>query len=69
MESCFTVVVIGGNWLDACEPGTDCLRYDGLTWDEACNIIKLSFDQKYQVALWRQDDQGDDGPDDQGGDC
>jgi hypothetical protein len=55
MESTFTVILIDGNWLDACEPGTDSLRFDGLSENDARRLARMAFDQGHQVVCWRVD--------------
>lgn len=49
----FTVLAVDGAFLDAADPGTDALRFDGLTWEEAVELARLSFDQGYQIVIWR----------------
>lgn len=54
----FTAMVINGQFIDAAEPGTDLLRFDGLIWEEAVELARLSFLQGYQVVLWMMDGGG-----------
>ena len=56
----FTVLAIDGAFLDAADPGTDSLRFDGLTWDEAVYLARLSFDQGYQIVVWRMAEEQED---------
>lgn len=55
----FTVIAIDGALLDAVDPGTDSLRFDNLTWDEAVTLARLSFFQGYQVVVWRVEESAD----------
>jgi hypothetical protein len=56
MESTFTVILIDGNWLDACEPGTDSLRFDGLSATDAQQLARLAFGQGFQAVCWRDNE-------------
>lgn len=49
----FTVIAIAGAFLDAADAGTDSLRFDGLTWEETVTLVRLSFEQGYEIVLWR----------------
>lgn len=55
----FTVLAVDGTFLDAADPGTDALRFDGLTWEEAVELARLSFDQGYQIVVWRAEKSAD----------
>ena len=61
MEGKFTVIPIDGNAADVCDPYTDSLRYDGLTWAEAVELCRLSFTQGFQVIVWKIDAAEDGG--------
>lgn len=52
----FTVIAVDGSFLNAADPGTDSLRFDGLTWDEAVEMARLSFGQGYQIVVWRSEE-------------
>jgi hypothetical protein len=56
-EFTYSVFVVDGEWTDATDPITDCLRFDGLGWDEACGLAKMGCDQGYQVSILRQDNR------------
>lgn len=49
----YTVMPIDGSFLDVLGSGTDSLRYDGLSWDEAVELCRLSFLQGFEVVIWR----------------
>ena len=55
----FTVLAVDGAFLDAADPGTDALRFDGLTWEEAVELARLSFDQGYQIVVWQAEESAD----------
>lgn len=54
----FTVIAVNGSFLDAVDPGTDSLRFDNLTWEEAIELARLSFEQGYEIVVWRMADAG-----------
>ena len=41
----YTVLPINGSFLDVLDPGTESLRYDGLSWEEAVELCRISFNQ------------------------
>lgn len=49
----FTVIAIAGEFIDASSLGTDSLRFDDLTWEDAVTLARLSFDQGYEIVIWR----------------
>ena len=53
---CFTVIAIDGAFLDAADPGTDSLRFDGPTWEEAITLARLAFRQGFEIVLWRMEE-------------
>ena len=55
-EPLYTVIPINGNFLDAIDPSTELLRFDGLFWDEAVELCRLSFLQGFECVIWRQAD-------------
>lgn len=57
----FTVIAIAGAFLDAADAGADSLRFDGLTWEEAVTLARLSFDQGYQIVIWQVEETPDTG--------
>lgn len=55
----YTVIPIDGSFLDVLDSGTDSIRYDGLSWDEAVELCRLSFMQGYEVVIWRITENGE----------
>lgn len=53
--SLYTVLAVNGDFADAIIPETDSLRYDGLSWDEAVELCRLSFMQGYECVIWRME--------------
>ena len=53
----YSVTVINGNYLDAADIETETLHYDGLSFDEAVELCRLSFSQGFQCVIWRVDDK------------
>lgn len=51
----YSVTVINGNYLDAADIETETLHYDGLSFDEAVELCRLSFSQGYECVIWRGD--------------
>lgn len=49
----FTVIAVNGLFLDAIDPGTDSLRFDNLRWEEAVTLAHLSFEQGFEIVVWR----------------
>ncbi len=49
----FTVIAINGAFLDAADPYTNSLRFDNLPWQEAVELVRLSFDQGFEIVIWR----------------
>ena len=56
-EMTFAVVVIDGHYFTQDQYGQDALRYEGLTWAEATELIRLSFIQGYEAVIWRIEDE------------
>lgn len=52
----FSVTAVDGPYFDAIDPDTDSLRFDGLTWDDAVALARLSFMQGFQVVIWATED-------------
>lgn len=48
----FTVIAIDGDFIDFDDPGTNFLRFDALSWADACEIVRLSFMQGFQCVCW-----------------
>ncbi len=57
----YTVLPINGSFLDVLDPGTESLRYDDLTWDEAVELCRLSFLQGFECVIWRTTENGEAG--------
>ena len=56
-EMLFTVVVIDGHYSTEDQYGQDSLRYEGLSWDEASELVRISFLQGYEAVIWRMEDE------------
>lgn len=57
----YTVLPINGSFLDVLDPGTESLRYDGLSWEEAVELCRISFNQGYECVIWRMNTEGGEG--------
>ena len=55
----YTVLPINGSFLDVLDPGTESLRYDGLSWEEAVELWRISFNQGYECVIWRVVENGE----------
>ena len=53
MEGHFVVIPVDGEAIEAGDPYTNSLRYDNLTWDEAVELVRLSFLQGYECIIWK----------------
>ncbi len=60
-EQRFTVIPIDGNACEMADPFTPSLCYAGLTWDESVELARLSFEQGFQVVIWKEGDQEEGG--------
>lgn len=56
-EMLFTVVVIDGHYTTVDQYREDSLQYDGLTWDEATELVRLGFMQGFEAVIWRTEDE------------
>lgn len=56
-EMTFTVVVIDGHWTTQDQYDQDSLHYEGLSWQEASELVRLSFLQGYEAVIWRMEDE------------
>ncbi len=55
-EPLYTVRAIDGDFRDFVVDMTiESLRYDGLKWEEAVELCRLSFRQGFQCVIWRED--------------
>lgn len=57
-NSRFCVVVVDGKAADLCSIDTPSLRYDGLSWEESAQLARLSFEQGFEIVIWKSDDGG-----------
>ncbi len=57
----FTVIPVDGNACEMTDPFTPSLCYAGLTWDESVELARLSFEQGFQVVIWKEGDQEEGG--------
>ena len=53
----YTLFLIDGAFVDAMDPGTSVVRFDGLAWDEALNLARMGLEQGYDIVL-RQNEEG-----------
>lgn len=56
-EMTFTVVVINGHWTSLDQYGGDSLCYEGLSWQETSELVRISFLQGYEAVIWRAEDE------------
>lgn len=56
-EMLFSVVVIDGHYSTEDQLGQDSLCYEGLTWQEASELVRLSFLNGYEAVIWRMDNE------------
>ena len=56
-EMLFTVVVIDGHWTTQDQYGQDSLCYEGLSWKEASELVRLSFLQGYEAVIWKMEEE------------
>ena len=59
MEGLFTVIPVNGEAVTAGDPYTESLRYDGLTWEDAIELVRLSFMQGFEVIIWKIDGEAE----------
>lgn len=56
LDGRFTVIVIDGDLSDYVSTGeTAALQYDGLTWADCVELVRLSFTQGYTAVIWKQE--------------
>ena len=53
MDGLFTVIPVDGEAVNVGDLETESLRYDGLTWDEAVELCRLSFLQGFECIIWK----------------
>ena len=56
-EMLFTVAVIDGHWTTQDQYGQNCLYYEGVSWEEATELVRLSFLQGFETVIWRIEDK------------
>ena len=56
-EMQFTVDVLNDHWTNLDQYGGSSLRYEGLSWQEASELVRLSFLQGYEAVIWRTEDE------------
>ena len=52
----FSLFIVDGDpveWAD--DPTVPYLKYQGLTWEKAVELCRLSFDEGYTAIIWRID--------------
>lgn len=54
MTESYTVFVIEGDFRHFMDSDCGYLKYEGLSWDEAVALCRISFRQGYQCVLIRQ---------------
>ena len=55
----YTVIPVEGAAIEAGDPYTNSLRYDNLTWEEAVELVRLSFLQGFECIIWQMVDKED----------
>ena len=58
MDGSYTVIAVDGHAVDAWVPETMSVRYDRLSWEEATQLMRLSFTQGFECILWKTPDGG-----------
>ena len=53
----FKVIVIDGHFLTVDQCMENNLLYEGLTWEEASELVRMSFIQGYEAVIWRMEDE------------
>ena len=61
MDGYYTVVVVDGDAADLTDIYTDSVRYDGLTWADSIELARLSFTQGFEIVIWKQSNDVQDG--------
>lgn len=54
----YCLLVCDGDICEVSDPSAPYLRYDCDSWDEAVEIMRLSFKQGFSVCVWPMDDDG-----------
>lgn len=53
----FAVTVIEGHWSMADQYSQNYLSYEGLSWEDAVELMKLSFVQGHEVVISREEEE------------
>ena len=61
MNGSFTVIPVDGDAIEAGDPLTQSLHFDGLSWPEAVELARMSFMQGFEVIIWRTVEGGGNG--------
>ena len=56
-EMRFSAVIIDGHYSTEDQYGQDSLTYEGLSWEEASELIRLGFKQGFEAVIWRLEDE------------
>ena len=51
----FTVSVVDGEAADIGDFDTPSIRYDDLSWEESVQLARLSFNQGFEIVVWKID--------------
>ncbi len=51
----FTVIVVDGEAADIGDFDTPSIRYDDLSWEESVQLARLSFNQGFEIVVWKID--------------
>lgn len=51
----FTVIVVDGETADIGDFDTPSIRYDDLSWEESVQLARLSFNQGFEIVVWKID--------------
>ena len=51
----FTVIVVDGEAADIGDFDTPSIRDDDLSWEESVQLARLSFNQGFEIVVWKID--------------
>lgn len=57
-DGLYKVIVVDGHFTDLGDLAATSMHYEGLTWSEAVDLVKISFLQGYEVIIWEQQKAG-----------
>ena len=57
----YRVLVFQGDIDAITDPYSPALSFNGITWEEAVELCRLSFAQGYGAVIWRHEEVGADG--------